>query len=148
MTTRFTAPAISMVALVIAWPASAAPFANVLTPPSSLITTVEHDHSDSDGRRDARSDDRRSESDRDDRRSFDRAGRDEDHQEGGEGRRGGKGASFWLRSGDLRLEARCAPGESMRACVDAALLLLDKAKSAQMQAPTPSVSPPSSSQAR
>lgn len=144
MTTWFTAPAIGMVALVIAWPASAAPFVSVLTPPSSLITTVEHDHSDSNSGRDARSDDRRSESDRDDRRSLDRAGRDEDRQGDGEGRRGGRGASFWLRSGDLRLEARCAPSEAMRACVDAALMLLDKAKSAQMQAPTPSASPPSS----
>lgn len=144
MTTRFTAPAISMVALVIAWPASAAPFAHAPTAPSSLIATVEHDHSDSDSGRDARSDDRRSESDRDDRRSFDRAGRDEDHQEGGEGRRGGKGASFWLRSGDLRLGAHCAPGESMRACVDAALLLLDKAKSAQTQTPIPSANTPTS----
>lgn len=144
MTTWFTAPAIGIVALVIVWPASAAPFANAPTAPSSLIATVEHDHSDSDGRRDARSDDRRSESDRDDRRSFDRAGRDDDRQGDGEGRRGGRGASFWLRSGDLRLEARCAPGEAMRACVDAALMLLDKAKSAQTQTPPPTASTPTS----
>jgi hypothetical protein len=44
----------------------------------------------------------------------------------------GVGACICADCGDLRLEARCAPGESMRACVDAALLLLDKAKSAQM----------------
>lgn len=144
MTTRFTAPAIGMVALVIAWPASAAPFAHAPTALSSLIATVEHDHSDSDGRRDARSDGRRSESERDDDRSLDRAGRDDDRQENGDGRRGGRGASFWLRSGDLRLEARCAPGEAMRACVDAALMLLDRAKSAQTQAPPPSASAPTS----
>ncbi|GAA0272671.1 hypothetical protein LNAOJCKE_4603 [Methylorubrum aminovorans] len=145
MTTRFAAPAIGVVALVIAWPASAAPLANALTAPSSLLSRVEHDHSDSDyGRGDPRSDNRRSENDRDSRRSSDRADRDEDRQESGEGWRGGKGASFWLRSGDLRLGARCAPGEPMRACVDAALLLLDKAKSAQTQVPTPSANTPTS----
>ena len=144
MTTRFTASAIGVVALVIAWPASAAPLANVLTAPSSLIAMVEHDHSDRDGGRGARSDDRRSDGDRDDHHSSDRAGRDEDRQEDGGGWRGGKGASFLLRSGDLRLEARCAPGEAMRACVDAALLLLDKAKFAQTQASTPSPNTPTS----
>lgn len=144
MTTRFTASAIGVVALVIAWPASAAPLTNALTAPSSLLSRVQHDHSDSDGRRDTRSDDRRGESDQDGRRSSDRADRDEDRQEGDEGRRSGKGASFWLRSGDLRLGAHCAPGESMRACVEAALLLLDKAKSSQTQAPTPSANTPTS----
>lgn len=144
MTTRFTASAIGVVALVIAWPASAAPLANVLTAPSSLLSRVQHDHSDGDGRRDTRSDDRRGESDRDGGRGFDRADRDEDFHDHGEGSRSGKGASFLLRSGDLRLEARCAPGEAMRACVDAALLLLDKAKSAQTQASTPSPNTPTS----
>lgn len=134
MTNQFVAPTVGVVALLIAWPASAAPFANALTAPSSLLSTVEHDRSDSDyGRRDTRSDNRRSDSDR-----------DEDFQDNGEGWRGGKGASFWLRSGDLRLGARCAQGEAMRACVDAALLLLDKAKSAQTQAPTPSANTPTS----
>lgn len=134
MTTRFVAPTVGVIALLITGPASAAPFANAWTPPSLLLSTVEHDRSDSDyGRRDTRSDNRRNDSDR-----------DEDFQDHGEGWRGGKGASFWLRSGDLRLGARCAQGEAMRACVDAALLLLDKAKSAQTQAPTPSANTPTS----
>lgn len=145
MTTRFATPALGLVALVIAWPASAAPFDNALASPTNLLSRVEHDPSDSDhDRGDTRPGNRRSESDRDDRRRSDRADRDEDRQEGGESWRGGKGASFWLRSGDLRLGARCAPGESMRACVDAALLLLDKAKSAQTQATTPSANTPTS----
>ncbi|MER2264822.1 hypothetical protein [Methylobacterium oxalidis] len=143
MTTRFMAPAIVVVALVVAWPAAAAPFAGAATAASPLLLRVEHDHTDSDYRSgETRSDNRRGENGREDRRRSDRADRDEERPERSEDWRGGKGASFWLRSGDLRLGARCTPGESMRACVDAALLLLDKAKSAQTQATTPSANTP------
>lgn len=139
MTARFVTPAIGVVALLIAWPANAAPIANALTAPSPLLSRVEHDHSDSDyGKRDTRSDERRGESDRGERGNSDRSDWDQDRREGGEGWRGGKGASFWLRSGELRIGVHCAPGESMRACVDAALLLLDKAKSTPTQGSAPS----------
>jgi hypothetical protein len=43
---------------------------------------------------------------------------------------GGRGASFFLRSRDATVAVRCDPGDSMRACVDATLTLLDKARSA------------------
>ena len=42
---------------------------------------------------------------------------------------GQRGASFMLRSGDVRLGVRCSPSESMKACVDAATSLMDRAKS-------------------
>ena len=48
--------------------------------------------------------------------------------ESGRGGRG-RGAGFRLQSGDTRLEVRCSPDESMRACVEAATTLLDRARS-------------------
>src|SRR3954462_7728532 len=50
--------------------------------------------------------------------------------DGGDGHHG-RGASFFLRVGDTRIAARCSNGETMRACVDATLMLLEKAKSLQ-----------------
>jgi hypothetical protein len=38
--------------------------------------------------------------------------------------------------GDTRIAARCSDGEPMRACVDATLMLLDKAKSLQALRPS------------
>src|SRR4051794_12548283 len=61
----------------------------------------------------------------------DRAGGFEDREGDGGDRHHGRGASFFLRVGDTRIAARCSSGESMRACVDATLMLLDKAKSLQ-----------------
>jgi hypothetical protein len=64
---------------------------------------------------------------------------------GREGRRGG--ASFVLRNGDSVVAVRCDPQDSMKACVDATLTLLDRARS--MQSPgtapggTPGGQPPS-----
>src|ERR1700759_2481726 len=57
---------------------------------------------------------------------------------------GGRGASFFLRNGDSTVPVRCAPGDSMRACVDATLTLLDKARAAAPQAGTtpPGTTPP------
>jgi hypothetical protein len=50
--------------------------------------------------------------------------------EGGhEGMRRGRGAAFFLRSGDATVGVRCDPQESMKACVDATLTLLDRARS-------------------
>ena len=39
------------------------------------------------------------------------------------------GASFMVRSGDARVAVRCDAGESMRACVDATLVLLERVRS-------------------
>ena len=44
------------------------------------------------------------------------------------------GARFMLRAGDVRLAVQCSPGEPMKACVDAATSLMDRAKT---MAPTP-----------
>jgi hypothetical protein len=61
----------------------------------------------------------------------DRAGGFDDHKEDGGNRPHGRGSSFFLRVGDTRIAARCSNSETMRACVDATLMLLDKAKSLQ-----------------
>jgi hypothetical protein len=58
-------------------------------------------------------------------------------REFGLGMRGGgpgRGASFFLRSGDSTVAVRCDAGDSMKACVDATLTLLDKARAALPQA--------------
>ena len=44
-------------------------------------------------------------------------------------RRGGAG--FFMRNGDNVVAVRCDPQDSMRACVDATLTLLERAKSVQ-----------------
>jgi hypothetical protein len=41
---------------------------------------------------------------------------------------GRAGARFMLRAGDVRLGVQCSPGEPMKACVDAAISLMDRAK--------------------
>jgi hypothetical protein len=41
---------------------------------------------------------------------------------------GGGSARFFLRSGDSRLAVRCDDRESMRSCVDAALMMFDRVK--------------------
>ena len=40
--------------------------------------------------------------------------------------RGGRGAGFFLRSGDSSLAVRCDPSESMRTCLDTTLTLVDR----------------------
>ena len=40
----------------------------------------------------------------------------------------GRGARFMLRAGDVRLAVQCSAGEPMKACVDAATSLMDRAK--------------------
>ena len=49
---------------------------------------------------------------------------------GREGLRRG-GAAFFLRHGDSVVAVRCDPQDSMRACVDATLTLLERVKSVQ-----------------
>lgn len=44
---------------------------------------------------------------------------------------GGGGAAFFLRSGDAVVAVRCDPQDSTKACVDATLTLLERAKAAQ-----------------
>jgi hypothetical protein len=87
----------------------------------------------------SRSDDREYGDRRDD---IERALRDiaEEARGGGGGGGGGprRGASFLFRSGDATIAVRCDGKESMRACVDATLALLDKARTATPpSAPTP-----------
>jgi len=51
--------------------------------------------------------------------------------DGGIGRGGpARGAGFLLRSGDATLAVRCDPRDSMRACVDAATTLIERARTA------------------
>lgn len=59
----------------------------------------------------------------------------------GRGERDGAGARFMLRSGDLTIRVRCDPKEPMRACVDATLSLMDRARSPSA-ASSPSPAPP------
>jgi hypothetical protein len=54
---------------------------------------------------------------------------------GHEGR--SRGAGFFLRHGDATVAVRCDPQESMRACVDATLTLLERARSMQPSGGTP-----------
>lgn len=50
---------------------------------------------------------------------------------GGMGRGGlARGAGFLLRAGDMTLAARCDPRDTMRACVEAATTLLERARTA------------------
>jgi hypothetical protein len=73
---------------------------------------------------------RRSGMDQDDDKRGDRGWRRGAGVDGGMGGGGmGGGAHFMLRSGDTRLAVRCDSQESMRACVDATLSLMDKARS-------------------
>lgn len=52
------------------------------------------------------------------------------------GRRPTGGASFAVRSGDARVAVRCDAGESMRACVDATLILFDRVRSGSAAGPS------------
>ena len=56
----------------------------------------------------------------------------------------GRGAAFFLRNGDATVAVRCDSGDSMRACVDATLTLLDKARAgmAQPSGTNPAITPP------
>lgn len=65
--------------------------------------------------------------------------RDDDDDERSEGR----GARFFLRSGDTQLRAICGDRESTQACVDAALRMFDRVQSQSGGTSRPS-SPPSS----
>jgi hypothetical protein len=48
-----------------------------------------------------------------------------------------RGAAFLLRSGDATVAVRCDPRDSMRACVDATLTLLERARTAVPPGTTP-----------
>jgi len=56
----------------------------------------------------------------------------------------GGGAHFVFRSGDTRLGVKCDPQEPMRACVEAAVTLMERARSIAAQTPPapPPASPP------
>jgi hypothetical protein len=49
---------------------------------------------------------------------------------GGRLRGAARGAAFFLRSGDASMAVRCDPQDSMKACVEAATMLMDKARGA------------------
>jgi hypothetical protein len=53
-----------------------------------------------------------------------------------------RGAGFLLRSGDATLAVRCDPRDSMRACVDAATALMERARTAMPPGGGPSAPPP------
>ena len=55
--------------------------------------------------------------------------------------RSGRGARFFLRSGDTQLRAVCGDRESTQACVDAALRMFDRLQSAQGTAPRSPAAP-------
>jgi hypothetical protein len=61
--------------------------------------------------------------------------RDWDHHRGGSRRdddeEPGRGARFFLRSGDTQIRVVCDQRESTRACVDAALTMFDRVRSQQ-----------------
>jgi hypothetical protein len=57
----------------------------------------------------------------------------------------GRGAAFFLRHGEATVAVRCDPRDSMRACVDATLTLLERARTAAPPGATPppgTTSPP------
>ena len=61
--------------------------------------------------------------------------------------RGSDAASFFIRSGDTRLAVRCDERESMRSCVDTALMALDRIRTQAggTSSSTAPSSPPASS---
>jgi hypothetical protein len=59
-----------------------------------------------------------------------------------------RGAGFLLRAGDATLAVRCDPRDSMRACVDAATTLLERARAAMPPAGGPGGPPPGASPSR
>jgi hypothetical protein len=76
-------------------------------------------------------------SDRDGRRG--RAMRDDDD----DNERSGRGARFFLRSGDTQLRVACGDEESTQACVDAALRMFDRVQSQPRPTTTsPAPTPP------
>jgi hypothetical protein len=79
--------------------------------------------------------DRNQDEDRGGRMQEDRGGRMQDDE------RPGRGARFFLRSGDTQLRIVCGSRESSQACVDSALRLFERVQS---QARTGSSSPSSS----
>lgn len=54
-----------------------------------------------------------------------------DDDEEGRGSRDGRGARFFLRSGDTQLRVVCGNRESTQTCVDAALRMFDRMQSQQ-----------------
>ncbi|MBS7695856.1 MULTISPECIES: hypothetical protein [unclassified Chelatococcus] len=80
-------------------------------------------HSDRDDRRD-----RADREDRDEQRDW-RSSMHEMHDHDHDDEDHGGGSGFLIRSGDTRLAVRCGDRETMRSCVDAALVLFDRVQS-------------------
>lgn len=73
--------------------------------------------------------------------------RDDDDRDDDDDERSGRGARFFLRSGDTQLRAVCGDRESTQACVDAALRMFDRLQAqsgaaARPGAPAPASPPP------
>lgn len=66
---------------------------------------------------------------------------DDDGPKGGHRHGHGGGARFMFRSGDTQLSVKCDNQESMRSCVDAAITLMERARSLPTQAPAAPASP-------
>ncbi|MBA1156834.1 hypothetical protein [Microvirga mediterraneensis] len=59
-----------------------------------------------------------------------------------------RGAGFLLRAGDATLAVRCDPRDSMRACVDAATTLMERARTTMPSGSSPGGSPPGATPSR
>ena len=99
----------------------------------------------------SRDEDRGSSYDRDHDRKDDmkdrRSGDRDDERDDSHHMMGGRAAMFHIRVGDATMKVKCDPRETMRSCVDAALTLLDKARSLpQSNAAGPNSSNPSPKQ--
>jgi hypothetical protein len=66
---------------------------------------------------------------------------DDDRDDDDDDARSGRGARFFLRSGDTQLRAVCGDRESTQACVDAALRMFDRLQTQSGTAARPSGTP-------
>ena len=71
----------------------------------------------------------RSDNRRDDMRYHPNEGRDRDGRRGYSDEMSSRGSSFRMKIGDARINVQCGPRETLKDCVDAAITLLDKARS-------------------
>ncbi len=80
-------------------------------------------------------------------RDSDRGRGDSMQDDDSDGGRSGRGARFFLRSGDTQLRVVCGDRESTSTCVDAALRMFDRVQSQQgTGSKSPSTSAPASPQ--
>ncbi len=113
----------------------------------SQSSSRDRDEFDRGGWRESRDEwDRDGDRDRDRRRGS-RMRDDDDRDDDDDDARSGRGARFFLRSGDTQLRAVCGDRESTQACVDAALRMFDRLQAqsgtaARSGTPAPASPPP------